>query len=37
MSPTFRSLTAVAKVEKQAPYSISMVIQRANQRSYAEH
>lgn len=37
MSHTFRPLIAVAKIGKQAPYSMSMVIQRANQSSYAEH
>lgn len=37
MSPTFRPLTAAAKIGKQAPYSISMVIQGTNQSSYAEH
>lgn len=37
MSPTFRPLTAAAKMGKQAPYSISMVIQRANQSSYVQH
>lgn len=37
MTPTSRPLTAVAKIGKQAPYSISTVIQRANQSSYAEY
>lgn len=37
MSPTFRPSTAVAKIGKQAPYSISMVIQGANESSYPDH
>lgn len=37
MSPTSSPLTVVVKIGKQAPYSISTVIQRANQSSYAEY